>query len=495
MSKEQDHKPAWQQPETKTEREHRIRLSYTDDNGKDRETKKKRDDRIQKAFFEDDFKLYEQIYRPDDKTSAFIFYDTVTGDVGEITHVGKIHPIELQHNEADTVGLPENALNFYAQYKNDNDAEADLLTEVDAFLYKYVDLDPNFRTLAASYILLSWLFDRFYTIPYLRVQGDFGSGKSRTLDVVGGLCYRSINVSGATSAAGIFRIIDRWRGTLILDESDFRYSDETVDLIRILNMGFEKNRSVLRVNSDNTGIDHFSTFGPKLIASRKKFADEALESRCISTITRQTERTDIPFSLGKHFFEERNQLRKKLLMYRLKNWEQIDPEIFDIDVKCEPRLKQISLPFFILFSKNKELLNEFKSFIEGFQRELVEDRATSIHGQVVGALFDLFDESDRRTETVVSVSDVIHVTTVTPGQISDKLDQKDLKPIRVGNILKSVGLRTRVAKIDGRANRVVEYSQSRFKALRERYIPPGGDDSYTGDGEYGDGGKKSDTGS
>jgi hypothetical protein len=431
--------------------------------------KKKKDDNTYQSFFEHDFNLYEQIHY--DGKNRFVSYNTVTGELGETSGVGKIFPLPLQRNEIDTVGLPENAINFYKQYEDANDAELDLLTEVEQFIYKYVDLDNSFRTFAACYVLLSWLYDRFYSIPYLRLLGDFGSGKSRALDVIGGLCYRSINVSGATSSAGIFRIIDRWRGTLILDEADFRNSDEATDVVRILNMGFERNRAVLRVNNDNTGIDHFSTFGPKLIASRKRFTDEALESRCISTITKQTNRTDIPFNFGKQFFEERNQLRKKLLMYRLRNWELIDPEIFNIDVDCEPRLKQISLPFFVLFSNNQELLNDFKKFIEGFQKELVEDRSQSLHGQVVGALFELFDLSGHKTERTVSDTSVTTVTGVTPSQIADRLDMKDVKPARVGNLLRSIGLKTRLAKIDGTVKRYVEYHGQRFKALRERYIP------------------------
>jgi hypothetical protein len=438
--------------------------------------KKKKDDNTYQSFLLHDNNLYEQIHH--DGKNMFVVYNAVTGDIGETSGVGKIYPLPLQRNEIDTIGLPENAVNFYKQYGTANEAEADLLTEVEGFIYRYVDLDNSFRTLAACYVLLSWLYDKFYSIPYLRLLGDFGTGKSRALDVIGGVCYRPANVSGATKAAGIFRLIDRWRGTLILDESDFRYSDETVDIIRILNMGFEKNRTVLRVNTNDMSLEHFQSFCPKIIASRKKFHDEALESRCISTITKQTNRNDLPFSLGKQFFEERDLLRKKLLMYRLRNWELIDPEIFNIDVNVEPRLKQISLPFFVLFGNNQELLNDFKKFIEGFQKELVEDRAQSLPGQTVNALFELFDTSGRRTERVLSDTGVTAVTAVTPSQIADKLDLKDVKPARVGNLLKSVGLRTRVAKIDGRSSRVVEYHEERFKALQARYIPADGYDGY-----------------
>jgi hypothetical protein len=497
MVENEAHKPKWLVTESPAERDRRLKIALNKDepgvfkhaekmlnvpvskseidivkdkptNGRAGRKKAERDTKRQLSFFESDGRIYEQVYREHESKSHFIFYDTTTGEVGEVSNVGEIYPFELKHNESNTIGLAENAINFYKLYGDANDAEADLLTEVEEFIYRYVDLDNSFRTFAACYVLLSWLFDRFYSIPYLRLLGDFGTGKSRALDVIGGICYRPVNVSGATSAAGIFRIIDRWRGTLILDESDFRYSDETVDIVRILNQGFEKNRTVLRVNTNDMSLEHFQAFCPKIISSRKKFQDEALESRCLSTITKQTSRADLPFSLGKRFFEERNRLRKKLLMFRLKNYGQIDPEIFNIDIKTEPRLKQITLPFFVLFANNRELLKLFTGFIEAFQQELVEDRANTPTGQVVGALFDLWEQSGQKIEKVHSEGSVIDVMNVMPGEIAERVD---MKPRTVGTILKGVGLRTRVAWLNGGSKRLVEYNPERFGALRARYVP------------------------
>ena len=493
MAENEVRKPKWLVPETQREREIRVALVNTpaDGNGEKPKRKKKKteDNKKRLSFFEKDNAIYEQIH--DGQKSLFIEYNTVTGKLEDVETVGDIIPIDLKHNELNTVGLPENAINFYKRYGNDNEAEADLLTEVEGFIYKYVDLEPSFRMFATCYVLLSWLYDKFYSIPYLRLLGDFGTGKSRALDVIGGICYRPVNVSGATSAAGIFRVIDRWRGTLILDESDFRFSDETVDIIRILNQGFEKNRTVLRVNPNDMSLEHFQAFCPKIISSRKKFHDEALESRCLTTITKQTSRTDVPFSLGKQFFAERNELRKKLLMFRLKNYDRIDPEIFDIDVQVEPRLKQITLPFFVLFANNRELLKEFKTFIQEFQKELIEDRAGTPTGQVVGMLFELFDNTGNKTLEVLSDTTVTNVTTVTPGQIAEKLD---MKPRTVGTILKGVGLKTRVTKVEGHSRRCVEYSEERFGTLKKRYVPDApGYEGYGGYTNYGESDKQENT--
>lgn len=433
----------------------------------ERGRKKKHDDlKTQKSFFEEKERIYEQIYY--DGKSKFLYYDTTTKDIGEVDNVGNIFPVELKHNEHNTVGLPETATNFYDQYDDEDTAEADLLIEVEKFIHRYVDIDSSFRTFAASYVLLSWLYDRFYSIPYLRFLGDFGTGKSRALDVIGGICYRPLYISGSTSAASIFRVIDRWGGTLILDEADFRYSDETAEIIKILNQGFERNRTVLRVNKNDFSLDHFQVFGPKIISSRKKFQDDALESRCLSTTTQQTNRNDIPYNLGNDFYAKQNELRKKLLMYRLKNWNTLNPEKIDINLRIEPRLKQITTPFFVLFEKNPVLLEEFKNFILDFQNELIQDRASTSTGQVVNMLFELFEDSGRKIEKVQSGTTEITVTSVTPGQIAGKLD---MKSEIIGRILKGVGLKTRTSKSGGKTGRYVEYSKEHFETLQRRYIP------------------------
>jgi YD repeat-containing protein len=104
--------------------------------------------------------------------------------------------------------------------------ERQLLARIRDFIHRYVDVSPIFEELTAYYVLLSWLYDCFYELPYLRVRGDYGSGKTRFLLVVGAVCYKPMFASGASTTSPLFRTLDAFRGTLILDESDFRLSDD-----------------------------------------------------------------------------------------------------------------------------------------------------------------------------------------------------------------------------------------------------------------------------
>jgi len=225
--------------------------------------KKSKEEVIRTSKVETDGKLYEEIYR--DGQALFI------------------DPEGNTYEELEIGGLK------YAPISGDE------LTEGAVLLY--VDVSPFFETISAYYILLSWLYDRVNTLPYLRVLGDTGTGKSRFLDTVGRLCYKATIVSGAITPAPIYRLIRKWQGTIIIDEGDFRASDEKNEVVKILNCGFERGRPVVRSQKDHPdSLQILPTFSPKIIASRKRFDDVALESRCLTEIMQETDR-DVPYLL------------------------------------------------------------------------------------------------------------------------------------------------------------------------------------------------------
>jgi hypothetical protein len=195
-------------------------------------------------------------------------------------------------------------------------SEDALLPEIESFIHRYVDVSPLFEKIACYYVLLTWVYDDFNELPYLRLRGEPGSGKTRFLLTVGSLCYKPIFASGASTVSPLFRILDSFRGTLVIDEGDFRLSDERAEIVKILNNGNAKGFPVLRSEATrNRGEFNpraYEVYGPKLIATRGYFEDRALESRCLTEETGQgTLRDDIPISLPPEHKEEALRLRNK----------------------------------------------------------------------------------------------------------------------------------------------------------------------------------------
>ena len=53
-----------------------------------------------------------------------------------------------------------------------------LAQEIRAFIHRYADMSPAFEQIAVSYILLSWVYEKYNELPYLRFRGDPGSGEN-----------------------------------------------------------------------------------------------------------------------------------------------------------------------------------------------------------------------------------------------------------------------------------------------------------------------------
>lgn len=407
--------------------------------------------------------LYEQIYA--NEQSAFVEYNISTGETKTVSHImqseTKIIPQQGEELSLGAIKLSSGV----TEYGN----TLSLLREVEAHTFRYLDVSNAFRKFAAYYILLSWLYDKFSTLPYIRAIGDTGCGKSRLLDVVGLLCYKPTLVSGCITPAPIYRMLKRWNGTMILDEADLQNSDEYSEVVKILNCGFERGRPVIRATKDNPDkLQFLPTFGPKVFATRRRFKDPALEARCLTEIMQETTRDDIPATLTSTFHKEQEALRNKLLLFRLRNYALINPEeAISLDLHgIEPRLRQISAGFASLFAGQPEVLADYQSFIQYHQRELIEQRAVTPIGQVVEKLFALM-------ESVTNVTNVTNATgeELLPISSKDIAEPLSMTPQAVGQILKTLGLRTKLTKIEGSPKRCIVYDAVKLDTLKRRYIP------------------------
>jgi hypothetical protein len=199
---------------------------------------------------------------------------------------------------------------------------------------------------------LAWVYDAFNELPYLRFRGDFGTGKTRALTALGSLCYKPFFASGASTVSPIFHVLEAFRGTLVLDEADVRFSDATASLTKILNNGNVQGMPVLRTMSNaqrELNPKAYRVFGPKLIGMRGRFTDLALESRFLTHETSgRALRADIPIQLPPAMRGEARALRNKLLVWRLRHRRQIGLEVAPPAAGLGPRTLQIALPLLSL---------------------------------------------------------------------------------------------------------------------------------------------------
>lgn len=364
----------------------------------------------------------------------------------------------------------------------------DLIMRIRTLIHKYVDVDEFYETLAAYYVLFTWFYDAFPTLSYLRVKGDAGSGKTRFLEVVGAMCYRTMFMNAGASVSAMFRIMNVVRGTLVLDEGDFQKSDESSDIAKLLNVGNQRRQAhISRSGSKERDFEteFFNVYGPKVISTRKSYDDNAIESRCLTKeMGAPTSRTDIPRNLPDTFWTvEVPALQAALLRYRLEHWSpDINRREIPIDDSVEPRLQQVtdSLKRMV---HDPDLLRELNMFIRAYNNQMVLKRGMQTEAKVLEALYILSEiqgdtpESDRDFSlgTIAAIAnDMIDYENDEPiedwSRYKDKERHRKLSAKGTGlYITENLQLRTERKSSDRRRRYHVVWDAARIEALWERF--------------------------
>jgi hypothetical protein len=177
----------------------------------------------------------------------------------------------------------------------------------------------------------------------LRWLGEPETGKTRGLDVVAALAYRGTKIGGASSVPPMFRLIEKWKGTLVIDEADFASGTEMWDAIsKILNQGYIPHLPVMRSEGKNNEPRGYDVFGPKILSTRNPFDDIATETRCITMLTAEAEvPLEIPLSLADEFYNRAQELRNQLFQWRIDNLHKIKVDEQEIRKQYGKRLAQI----------------------------------------------------------------------------------------------------------------------------------------------------------
>ena len=421
--------------------------------------KTKNEDAIKTSLYinEDKGIFAEQVY--DGKTNKFCVYNTKTGKINYMDELcnSAIRYIPINDEEVSkrAILLPSKA----EEYESDEALD----DSIKSFIRTWLDIPEDIEQFSLWNIKRSWVYERFHTLNYLRALGDTGQGKSRFLDTLGCLHYKPIYTSGATTSAPIFRIIDKWKGTLLMDEADFNKSDESHDIIKIINQGYERGKFVMRCDqNDANKIDFFDPFCPKIIATRKPFDDKATESRCITQVMSGTQRKDIPLNVNEEFKENALSLRNKLLMWRFKNYhkiiikKEIDYDFGDL----EPRTKQIITSIISLFGDDKKQLELFKSFITKQQENIIEERRNSFAGSVVAAVGGLIGKG---------ILDFNNQDIIDEGNLLDYRGNK-LHPRGLTKTLKELGFEATISKkVGGGTKRCIPLFPMQLDNIFKRY--------------------------
>ncbi len=334
-----------------------------------------------------------------------------------------IYPFPYENN------LVSNRVVLFPSKPEEYGDEARLVEEIRLFIHQYLEISEFFEKISPFYVLLSWCFESFKELPYLRAIGDYGCGKSRFLKVLGSICYKPSFTAGATNPAPIFRIISQFKGTLVIDEADMRFSDTNSEVVKILNNGFQTGMPVLRCGSGDRDyeVESYDVFCPKIVATRGKYDDKALESRfLVEHMDGKLTRDDIPLNLEDSFDEQALQIRNKCLLWRLRNYgkKTIDKSLQDRSI--EARLNQVATPL-ISVIESPEIKKELMAFFRDYNQDLITDRGFSFEAPILQTIIRLVNDG-KENITVGLIAEQYNMSLVR--------GEKELNARKIGSMIR-----------------------------------------------------------
>jgi putative DNA primase/helicase len=141
-----------------------------------------------------------------------------------------------------------------------------LLQEVTSTIHKYVICSRHTARSAALWIAHTYLLDVIHCSPLAIITApDKGCGKSTLLEVMADMVYQPIPTA-SISAAALYRTIEEYQPTLLIDEVDsFLAGDESMR--GIINCGHKRKAAfVMRCDGDDSKPKRFSTWAAKLLS-------------------------------------------------------------------------------------------------------------------------------------------------------------------------------------------------------------------------------------
>lgn len=410
---------------------------------------------ITTSFLDNMGELYEEVRDPELSLSLFLPYNKPEEELGEpidelVVDDIIYKPIDNEIVQKQIVYLPSEAKEY--------ESTKELLATIQQFIHTYVDLSAFGEVVSSYYVLLSWVYDSFETIPYLKFTGDYGTGKTRALKVIGSICYKPIFAGGSITPSPIFRLIEQFHGSLVIDEADFANSDHYAEIVKILNCGYTKNMPVLRTEGDkNREPKAFDVFSPKIIATRDLYKDLALESRCITEFMKGSPREDIPYQLPKNFYAQSLTLRNMLLLFRFRHYAGIEVDENLRIPGVEPRINQIAMPILAIIEDEQER-ERIREFILEYDKSLKNSRSSEIPGLILSSIIQTYRSGDDVTYKNIA------------NQINKDRDEKSgeykISPSRIGKV-NSTTLGFDHRRINGRTQLI--WNEDKAKELCVRY--------------------------
>ena len=164
---------------------------------------------------------------------------------------------------------------------------AALLNELLAAVQRYIVCARDTAVAVSLWCAFTWLIDRVNVAPLAVITApEKRCGKTQLLNFIGKVCRRPL-VASNISPAAVFRIIEAYNPTLLLDEAD-SFLKENEELRGVINSGHTRQSAyVIRTVGDDHQPRQFLTWGAKAISGIGQLAETIVDRAIVLELRRK----------------------------------------------------------------------------------------------------------------------------------------------------------------------------------------------------------------
>jgi len=319
------------------------------------------------------------------------------------------------------------------------------------------------------WVLLTYCFNAFRICPKLLISSpEKRCGKTTTIETLSAMVHRSL-VASNISPAVIYRAIEKWKPTMLIDEGD-TFIGGSEELRGIINSGHTRSTaSVMRIAGDSANLEprRFSTWAPTAIAMIKIPPDTILDRSVTIKLRRKLPEENIE-RLPQDIVDNLQDLRRQCQRWGVDNMDALSLIKPVMPKLGNDRAEDNWRPLLIIAEQ-----------LGGNWPTLARDALLTIEAS----------KSDEQSITVELLADIrqvfqeLNFTRIHTRQLVDELVEMEERPWcewRHGNpmtrnslarLLKPFGIKSKQLKIESINKNGYELSQ--FEDAFSRYIPVG----------------------
>jgi len=287
--------------------------------------------------------------------------------------------------EAKSIPYPH-----YGLYHGELPSQEELFRKIRNEFHFFLDVEPIWKEVLSTCVLLSYQQEKLLTVPYIYVYGDNESGKSTVLQLLKFLCYRPMY--GVTvPAADIYGYLNDFDSIGCILEDEVQGIHKDIDKIKIYKAGYKQGAVVPRtiLLQHDRVIKYYNTFCFKACASEqipqvKGFRERFIEISMIEGYP-QLEWTDITQNDLKRLHDLRDMLLKWRLLSR--EWQLPNPEL-----SIRGRLKELWKPL-LQITRGLSVHETLFNFVDEQKNERLSSKQNTLEGHIVKVVSELHNQA------------------------------------------------------------------------------------------------------